>query len=208
MPIIYGSTVAPSNTSLGDNTNNAILAGKAGEAIVNELRGKYFISAYRNRLFSATAAGVTIPLITSAVVSVFTLYNPPGSGVNMEMVETTIGSTSATTVVNVVGWYFSTATATAAGTFTTKGTVQNMLVGGAAGQGQFFSSYTHSGTPTLIDIISAYGATTNANSSPPQKLHDGKLVLPPGIAMSIAMGTAAGTTTANTIEAVWAEWPV
>src|SRR5689334_14810207 len=103
MPIIFGNTIAPPNTSVADSTNAAILAGKAGEAIVAELRGKYYTAAYRNRLFSATAAAQTIPLVTSAVVSVFTLYNPPGSGVEMELVETTIGTTSATTVVNVVG---------------------------------------------------------------------------------------------------------
>jgi len=83
-----------------------------------------------------------------------------------------------------------------------------LLVGGAAGQGQFFSSYTHSGTPTLIDIVGSYGATTNTSGFPTTKLHDGKLVLPPGIAMSVAVSTTVGTTTGASIEAVWAEWPV
>jgi hypothetical protein len=40
------------------------------------------------------------------------------------------------------------------------------------------------------------------------RIYDGDLILPPGIAMSVAMSVAAGTTTGLNIEARWCEWPV
>jgi hypothetical protein len=210
MPIIFGSVGAIPATSVPDGSNAAAMQGKANELVFSELRGKYSVANYRNRLFSSTAAAVTIPVVTTAVVSVFTLYNPPGSGVYAEMVETTIGQVLAATVVNTVGWYFNTAASTAAGTFTTKGTVQNNNVGGfAVGGVQFFSAYTSQAaiTPTLIDIVGTYGATTNTNALPVQKLHDGKLNLLPGIAMHLLMSTAASTTAGVTVQATWAEFP-
>jgi hypothetical protein len=210
MPVSYGLVANISSQSVGDTINAPLLQGKAGELIVAELRGKYSVANYRNRLFSATAAAITIPVVTTATVSVFTLYNPPGSGVYAELVETTIAQVLAATVVNTVGWYFNTAASTAAGTFTTKGTVQNNNVASTtAGQIQFFSAYTTQAaiTPTLIDIVGTYGATTNTTTLPVQKLHDGKLNLPPGIAMHLLMSTAATTTAGVTAEAIWAEFP-
>jgi hypothetical protein len=140
-------------------------------------------------------------------VSVFTLYNPPASGVNMELVEASLVNVLATTVVDAVGWYYSTAVLSAAGTFTTKGTVQSLMVGNnPANQGLFYSAYTHSGTPVLADIIGGYGAATSSTGI--VKFYDGRLILPPGIAMSLAMSTTVSTGSGITASAVWQESPV
>jgi hypothetical protein len=209
MPVIFGGVGNIPNTSLGDSANAPALQGKAGDLIASELHGKYYTSAYRGRLFSASAAAVTVPVIASGLVSVFALWNPPGSGVNMEIVETTVSQVLAATVVDTVGWYYSTVAATAAGTFTTFGTVQSQIVGNTpANAGRFLSAFTHSVTPTLIDIIGEFGATTNATTLPVTKLYDGRLILPPGIAMSVAMSTNAGTTAGLTVLASWAEFPI
>ena len=208
MPLTQGLTQPIPNSSIADGSNPVQLFGKAGDAVVSELHGKYYTAAYRGKLFSANVSAVTVPQVASNLVSVFTLWNPPGSGVVMEIVETTVGQVLATTVVDTVGWYFSTAVLSAAGTFTTAGTVQNKLVGGFAGAGKFYSAYTHSGTPVLIDIIGDFGAVTATATQGPTKLHDGKLILPPGIAMSVAMSTAAGTASGLAIQADWAEFPI
>lgn len=184
-------------------------AGNQGDLLVSELHGKHFSANYRGKVFVATAAAVTVPAIAASLVSVFTLWNPPGSGVNMELIETTVVPVLATTVVDGIGWYFSTAALTAAGTFTTAGTPQPLNVGaGFISAGKFYSAYTHSGTPVLVDLIGGFGATTDAVSSMPQKFYDGRLILPPGIAMSIAMTTAAGTGSGLTLSASWQESPV
>lgn len=209
MPIIFGQVGPPASPSLSDGANQAALQGKNGEIVASELHGKYYTGAYRGKLFSATAPAVTIPVVASGLVSVFTLYNPPASGVNMEIVDTTISQVVAATIVDTVGWYYSTAPATAAGTFTTKGTVQSQIVGANPNNaGSFYSAYTHSLTPTLIDVIGDFGATTNATSTLPTKVYDGRLILPPGIAMSVAMSTAAGSTSGLTIQATWAEFAI
>lgn len=209
MPLMYGNIAATPNTSVADGQNSVFLQGKAGELIASELRGKYYTANYRNKLFNAQVTIQTVPLITTAMVSVFTLYNPAGSGVVMEMVDTILANSNATTVVDVFGWYAGTAAQTAAGTFTTKGTVNSSVIGTLiVGQGQFYSAYTHSGLPTRQDVIGSFGAVTNANSTPPVKLYDGRLILPPGIAMSIGASLAAGPATGLDIQATWAEWPI
>lgn len=206
MPTNQGLVAAPGSVAVGSNPTQ--LFGKQADALGSELHGKYYTAAYNGRLFTASAAAVTIPVIAASLVSVFTLWNPPGSGINMEIAEASVSPVAATTVVDAVGWYYSTAAQSAAGTFTTAGTVQSALVGGPVGQGKFFSAYTHNGTPVLVDVIGDFGAVTEAGSSGPTKLYDGKLILPPGIAMSIAMSTGAGFTAGLTAFASWAEWPI
>jgi hypothetical protein len=173
-----------------------------------DVHGKWFEMNYRGKLFSANVTAQTIPVIASGLVSVFTLWNPPGSGVIGEIVSTQLGQVIAATVVDTVAWYSSTQAATAAGTFTTKGTVRSCQAQGAPSNAiQFYSAYTHSLTPARESIITSFGATTDAGPGIPEKLYDGRLLLPAGIAMSVAMSTAAGTTSGLDIEAVWAEWP-
>jgi hypothetical protein len=206
MPTNQGLVAAPGSVAVGSNPTQ--LFGKQADALGSELHGKYYTAAYNGRLFTASAAAVTIPVIASSLVSVFTLWNPPGSGINMELAETSVSVVLASTVVDTVGWYYSTAAQTANGTFTTAGTPQNALVGGPVGQGKFFSAYTHNGTPVLVDVIGNFGAITEAGSAGPTKLYDGKLILPPGIAMSIAMSTAASNASGLTAFASWSEWPI
>jgi len=173
----------------------------------SDIHGKWFEANYRGKLFSANVTAVTIPVIASGLVSVFTLYNPPGSGVIGEIVSNQIGQVIAATVVDTVGWYSSTPAATAAGTFTTLGTTRSGQVQGAPANAiKFYSAYTHSLTPSREDIIMAFGATTDAPGILYEKLHDGRLLLPSGVAMSVAMSTAAGTTSGLDIQATWVEW--
>jgi hypothetical protein len=206
---VQGFVNPPSSTSNPDGSSPVQLMGKQADGIVSELHGKHYTANYRGKLFAALAAAVTVPLTSSGVASVFTLYNPPGSGVNAEIVETSVAQVLSATLVDVVGWYYSTAAQTAAGTFTTKGTVQSLVAGNAPGNAvQFFSAYTTSGTQTLLDIIGSFGAITNATAYTPTKFYDGRLILPPGIAMHLMASTAAGTASGLTLSASWAEWPI
>ena len=197
----------PAQSSNPDGAEIFALGGKQGDALVSELHGKHFTANYRGKLFAATAAAVTLPVNAASLVSVFTLWNPPASGINMEIVEVSVVNVLATTVVDAVGWYFSTAALTAAGTFTTAGTTQPLNVGaGFTSAGRFYSAYTHSGTPVLVDIIGGYGAATDQTGI--TKFYDGRLILPPGIAMSVAMSTTASTGSGITLSASWQESPI
>ncbi len=179
-----------------------------GHLGVASIHGDYFEANYRGKVFTANVTAVTVPAITSGVVSVFTLYNPPGSNVIGEIINTQIGQVLATTVVDTIAWYSSPPAATAAGTFTTLGTARSSRVQDPTTNAiKFYSAYTHSGTPSREEIVGAFGATTDVNAALPTVQHNGRLLLPPGIAMSLCMSTAAGTTSGLDLQTVWAEWP-
>lgn len=190
------------------NTEQQLALLAHGQLAVAGVHGDYFETALRNKLFSFNVTAVTIPQIASGLVSVFTLYNPPGSGVVGELVRTTIGQVVATTVVDAVGWYSSSAALTALGTFTTIAQARSsQMQAPAANAIKPYSAYTHSGTPIREDIVGSFGATTDAGLALPDKQHNGTVLLPPGVAMSLAMSTAVGTTSGLDAQAIWAEWP-
>jgi hypothetical protein len=206
---LVGSVADPTQMAQADGATTAFLLGRNGDALVSEIHGRGWLANYRGKLFEAAAVAVTIPVITASLASVFTLYNPPTSGAKAEIFSAAVFNVVATTVVDIVGWYSSPAISTAAGTFTTVGTVHGGIVQGpTANQVSFYSSYTHSGTPTLTDMIGCFGAVSNAGTSGVFKQYNGELMLPPGIAMSIAMSTAAGGATGLGAEVKWIEWPL
>jgi hypothetical protein len=204
---LVGNVSDPTQMAQPDSSTPPFTSGRQGDLLTSEIHGKHYVANYRGKLFEANVANVIVPVVASALVSVFTLYNPVSSGVNMEIVSALCANVAATVVVNAVGWYYSTAVLTSKGSFATAGTVQSGMVGTSpANKGQFYSAYTHSGTPVLCDVIAGYGAVTNTGPGVAYKFYDGQLILPPGIAMSIAMST--GVQTGLSLEARWAEYPV
>ena len=163
---------------------------------------------YQGDVFFASAAAVTVPVVANNLVSVFGIYNPPGSGKLLVMIDTDLAVVNATTVVNGYGWYSSTATLSAAATFTTQGTYRTRRMQDATNSGvaRFYSAVTHSGTPSLEALITTHGATTNTQPLPGRNFN-GSLIIPPGILASVAATTAAGTGSGLTVSATWAEVP-
>lgn len=205
---VKGIVRNPAAATLSVATEAQLPLGSHGQVQTADVHGKWFEVNYRGKLFSANVTAVTIPVVASGLVSVFTLYNPPGSGVIGEIVSTQLGQVLATTVVDTVGWYSSSFALTGLGTFTTLASPRSGNVQGSAANAiKFYSAYTHSGTPIREDIIAAFGATTDPSLPFIEKQHEGRLILPEGIAMSVAMSTAAGTATGLDIQATWAEWP-
>ena len=186
--------------------------GYQGEALNSDIHGKHWTAGYNKNLFNFNVTGVQIPVVASGLVSVFTLFNPPSSGVMGELVDTEMGQVLATTVVDTVGWYFSSGNLALAGTFTTKGIANTNYFSARTGDvpnGQIvpYSAYTHSGTPVRCDIIGAFGAVTDASFALPQKFYDGRILIPPGVALSVAMSTAASGAANLDLSCRWTEWP-
>lgn len=179
-----------------------------GALLVSQFSGQYAELCRQGKVYYASAAAVTLPVNAATLASKFTIYNPPQSNVNLELIEINIGTVVATTVVDMVGVYYSSAAQTAAGTFTTLGTVTNGLVNGPSGQGQFYSAYTASGTPTLARLMGGWGAVTNVGLNTVTKDFEGSLIVQPGLSIHVAMTTAAGTGNGITLDAVWAEVPI
>jgi hypothetical protein len=208
-----GVVTNPVAAKLGDGlmqANNVF--GVQGEQLKADLHGKWYNAAVRKSVFMFNVTAVTVPVVGSGLVSVFTLYNPPSSGVLAEIIRTDIGTVVVPTVVNTFGWYFSTAALTAAGTFTTKAVALSTFFSGRVGDTPSagvvpYTAYTHSGTPVRCDIVATLAGTTSPAMLQLFKNHEGTLILPPGIAMSFATSTAAETASALDLGVTWAEWP-
>ena len=203
-----GTTIDPTTVANQDSNNASFILGRQTDTLVSEIHGQFYTANYRGKLFQASVSAVTFPVVTASLASVFTLYNPPGVNTIAEIVYSTVTQQLATGVVNTIGWYFSGPPLGGAGTFSTKGTVNSGRLGAPTNNNVlFYTSYTHSGTPVLGDVIGGFGATTNTTTGFPFKNHNGSLLLYPGTAASIAMSTAAGATTGWGAEVKWIEWP-
>jgi hypothetical protein len=203
MPIEYGLVAAPSNTSAPDGSNAAILQGKAGEQIAAELHGKWYTAAYRNRVFigSSLIAGVTIPVNTTTAPT-FTLFNPLGSGVNLELITFDVGwPAAATTVIGTLLGSVSTQTPTAV---TAGGTIISVPIGaGGVSQAKLYTAATIVAITTHIPLLGVTSTTDGMIASHYE--FDGRLIIAPGGLITI---TSTPVQTGVAIPSfAWAEWP-
>lgn len=209
---LLGNVVNPTSTSLPDNSTNPIAQGRQTDLLTSEIHGKYYAANYRGRLFWANVTAQTIPVIAATLASVFSLYNPVGSGVNLEVVDMDISQVLATTKADTFGLYYSSQALTSKGTFGTLGTASNTgsgIIGTpVGGQGQFYSSYTHSGTPVRCANIGGFGATTNVSLALMHYEFDGRVIIPPGVVVSLALATAVSVASSIDVSMRWCEWPV
>lgn len=203
---LLGSVLNPYTTSVGDGLENELALGRNSEVLVSEVHGKWANAAARGVLFTFNVTAVTVPVVAATLVSVFSLYNPVGSGRNLELVDFDCSMVLATTVVDTIGLYTSNPVLAAKGTFTTAGAPLSGMIGStAAGVGIPYSAYTHSGTPIRYRILGGFGATTDATSGMIHYEFDGRSIIPPGAIVSVAMSTAAGTTSGLDLGISWIE---
>lgn len=204
------AVINPASTKAPDGTTPVANAGQQNEALVSEIHGKWWTAAQRGNAYRANVTAVTVPVIANGLVSVFSLYNPVGSGIVMELIDFDMAQVLAATIVDAVGLYYDAGSRAAAATFTTKGTIESAKIGsGLVGLGQFYSALTHVNSAgwKRVAIVGNYGATTDAGQQLNHCDFDGKLVVPEGAIISVAMSTTAGTASGLDISMSWAEWP-
>lgn len=208
MPLNQVTVQALPTVSVNPGTTVTQNAGHMGESLVSELHGKYYTASRAGRVFTATAAAVTVPVNAATLVSVFSIWNPIGSGFNLEILAVDVAVVLATTVVSGIGLYFQGPLGVSP-TLTTIGTpVCGLLGSTTTSNGKFYSALTHAGTPTLAALIGTFGATSTTAAARFGRDFDGTIVLPPASVISIAMTTAASTGSGLTLAASWAEYPV
>lgn len=167
---------------------------------------RYAELCMRGKVFHFSIAAQTLPMNANNLVSLMGVYNPPSSGVMMEMIEAEAHYVVATTVVNGLGLYWLDAQTGA--TFTTQGAIKSSRLGeGVASACRAYSAVTYSGTPLLADLIGGWGAVTDGGATPIRKEWNGKVMVPPGGLISLAMTTAAATASSVTALLRWAEVP-
>ena len=212
MPISQ-SRVIPLNLlgSYDVNTVNDDLAGRHGDKYVSEVHGKWFHATVNGMVWTATATGITIPVVAANLVSTYTIQNPLGNNKVFEMISTDIGIVLATQVVNHYGWYKMDGIGRLVVDLTSKtlGTPQNRALGQAgAPTALFLTAGTFTGTPTLVDIVATTGAVTTTGNLRSGKDHDGSLLVFPGETITFASSTAASTASGMAVQTSWAEWPL
>lgn len=206
--VLAGRIGSLSTRSNGETRTVVRMSGE-GAILADNAGGRYLERTYRGDVYFASAAAVTLPVNANNLVSLFGLYNPPSSGVLLEIIDVEAHYVVATTVVNALGVYSSTAALSAAATFTTAGTARSRRVqDGASNAARFYTAVTHSGTPSLEAIVGGWGAVTDGGSTPIRKEFNGSLIVPQGILISLAMTTAAATASGVTLGMTWAEIPV
>lgn len=169
-------------------------------------------SGYRERTYQGkvsffNVAAVTVPVNANNLVSVCGIYNPPGSGKVLEIIDTDVGIALATTVVQEYVWVSSTVAQSAAATFTTAGTARNRRMQDAASTvARVYTAVTHSGTPSVEAKIGSFAKVT-ADQTIPAKRWYGTLMIPPGVLASICTLTAASTGSGVNLAFTWADLP-
>lgn len=190
--------------SLGNAGEKTVRTGDDGSIAFLD---RYAELAARGKVFHFAAAAVTLPVNANNLVSLFGIYNPPGSGVMMELIEAEAHLVVATSVVNALGLY--SLDSQSGATFTTQANTvrSSRLSEGVSSAVRAYSAVTYSGTPLLQDIIGGWGAVTDGGATPIRKLWDGKIQVPPNNLISLAMTTAAATASSFTGLLRWAEVP-
>lgn len=200
MAIMQGIVAALGKQSDGFQT---AMLGRQGEQLTAKVHGDAYYAALNNRLFigSALIAGVTIPVNTTTAPT-FTLFNPLGSGVWVEVFSLDIGwPAAAASVVGTILGSLSTQTPTSV---TSGGvTVPVPVGGGGVAQAKLYTAATVTAITSHMPLIGVSTVTDTMNAAHVD--FNGKIVLAPGGLITLT------STPAQTAVAIpsfaWAEWP-
>lgn len=181
-----------------------------GGLLVSELNGKYAGLSKAGRLFFAQAI-VTAPVIysTAAGTGGPLLWNPPGSGVNAQLIAASIGVTTVSTVAAAIGITGGTGQNVVPTSTTAIDGSGNCFFGGAAAKVSSFRVGTVATAGAFLIPFGQLhtGALTVDNTGVEWLDLWGAITFGPGSWASVA-ASATATTTVATIGLIWAENPV
>lgn len=208
-------------TNVPDSTISNITLGKSNEVLMSELHGKYYNLALRGIVFhgSTAKAGVAVPA-SASTSPVFGLWNPAGSGVNLELIAEYYGFVGTPQVATNLGYDFKTGVGAAIGTAApisafTPATPNNALLGAGAASKALFApagtitlaaAGTYLGTNSMSNTATTAAGTAAGNWQQLSFL-DGTIIIPPGTILYPTAGNAA-ISGAIAIRWVWAEFPI
>lgn len=214
--------VNPGSTSQPDGAFPNAGAGRQQDALVSEVHGKWYTSAYRGNVYvgSTPGAGITVPGLL-ATAAKFVLYNPAGSGKNLELINFSIGIAGTTTAV-IGSLQFSACagvgTVVAIPNTLTNGVITAMPLGslssaatGTAGSGntvaKVYAAATIVAPFSFFNLGISFG-TTGASPGPvtATQWFDGAIVMAPGTLISLESSVIQTQPMHPTL--IWAEYPV
>ena len=210
---IQGQVIDPT-ISNPDSTIGNLTCGKSLEALVAQLHGKWYTHTYRGNIFhgKTAAAGVLIPA-TAGTAQTFGIWNPQGSGVNVELIAAYYGwvSTAGAVPANI-GYDVNTpANALTVTAITASAPANGNLAAGKASKVLFTASAATTTASTLLGTngmshLTTIGATTTVVPFLLTEIFEGTIIVAPGSAIWPS-GTVAPVDKFD-IRWVWAEVPV
>ena len=217
MPLIQSNIAAPTGTLAG--TQN-VLGGRAGEIVSSALHTQFYEASLAGKVFQATTlvAGVTLPVQGPSFTGVFTIWNPLGSSVNVELIRISHAFTTVTEVVGPIALYIQTGVggANAVPTSLTALSTRPALWGGtginpiASSVATVYSAATFTNTVGTNmfqgPILFGPAAALSTANLPCTYDFNGNTLLGPGVLATVACFAA--QTQTSSLSCIWAEWPV
>lgn len=210
---LISQVVNPTTNRQIDGTQIPQQSGVHGSQLASEIHGKYFEVTKRGQGFigGTLIAGVALPINAATLVSKFTLWNPAGSGVDVELTEFSMGITSATEVVGGVCLGIQTQVSTsggAPGTLTSLPVLGAYANGGTNNKAKLYSAATLTNAAVLpvYPLGINFSAATGPTSGLSIYTFDGKVILPPDTIATFVMNVTLETV--ETCGLTWSEWPM
>ena len=194
--IIQGQVGQPTISTLSAGTTPPVRQGQLGDVIVSELHGRYYETAYRRNMYTATlTAGTTTSAALSTTFTGLLLLNPNNSPVNIIVNKVGFSFLVAFTAAAAIGLQTGNqSTALLSGLTTTNTSVRPNYVGAGIGTGLTYSAATTT-APGLQQLFGA--GLTGAITTVPQVFSyfylEGSLILPPGAWVGSYTSTASGS---------------
>ena len=194
--IIQGQVGQPTISTLSAGTTPPVRQGQLGDVIVSELHGRYYETAYRRNMYTATlTAGTTTSAALSTTFTGLLLLNPNNSQVNIVVNKVGFSFLVAFTAAAAIGLQTGNqSTAVLSGLTTTNTVVRPNFVGAGIGTALTYSAATTTG-PVLQQLFGA--GLTGAITTVPQVFSyfdlEGSLILPPGAWVGSYTSTASGS---------------
>lgn len=205
----------------GKRDRESPVIGDERQQAVDLLHGKHYQDALRGRVFSQTCTplGLAIPIYTAtAIAGSMPLWNPPNSGVNVELVSVSVSRASGTADFAAIGLMARKLDAVATGSlcsaFADTTPVNGVLFGGSVSKVKSSNAGTVTVTAgvaadfvrNLFTInLEADTGTAHATSVAKEDF-DGTLVVPPGVLVYLAATKASVALYCSTV--VWKEVPL
>ena len=185
-------------------------AGRQGQ-IISDPYGRFYQVAKDGFLWHAvtTDAGVAPGTDSVATTQAVSLYNPPGSNVDLVVLCARLAYNSGTLGAGEMLWTKNTDSAAAAPTGTAM-VVSAGRLGGGAGVAVALQAATVPAAPTLLRVFCSLDASLASSVVGPWVVPDdvwGSIIVPPGMSVNLAADAAAGSTPLVAISLCWAQVP-
>jgi hypothetical protein len=212
------------------STGAAVRQGQTGELVVQELHGRFYEQNYRGRIFSdgmgltgINAATYTTATLGATVTPVVGVWNPQGSGVNVVIIEASLGvAMTALQATGPGGFAWATSTGNAAITAATNTPLsrKTLALGGAQARGltnvaptgltnnlvvRFGSALQGGSALAFAFLATAAGMQTQGLGA--KELFDGSLIVPPGGVLAL-LATTTPVAHSAVSGLVWEEVPI